>query len=224
MATLLRVPNLTRTVTGGDDQSVRYGRQMASAALVTWQQERRKHLDDLLDAHKLVGGPAPGRRWRTTALNGALILRLAAEFQGFARDLHDQASDVFASWIAPSSSTVQRVVRNRLVEGRELERGNAHPGAIGRDFGRFGFEVWRELHRRDKRTAEHNEVLALLNDARNGLAHSDDTKLAALQDKGHPLVLGTFRRWRRNLDALAANLDAETSDQFARLFDRRQPW
>jgi hypothetical protein len=197
---------------------------MASTALMNWREERRKHLDDLLDAHKLVGGPAPGRRWRTAAINDALILRLAAEFQGFARDLHDQASDVFASWIAPSSPTAQRVVRNRLVEGRELERGNAHPGSIGRDFGRFGFEVWRELHRRDERTAKHNESLALLNDARNGLAHSDDAKLAALRDKGHPLALSTFRGWRRDLDALAANLDAETSGQLARLFDLQRPW
>ncbi|MGH2879999.1 MAG: hypothetical protein ACRDK4_10395 [Solirubrobacteraceae bacterium] len=197
---------------------------MSSTALKSWREERREHLDDLLDAHKLVGGPAPGRRWRTTAINDALILRLAAEFQGFARDLHDQTSDIFASWLAPSSPTAQRVVRNRLVEGRELERGNAHPGSIGRDFGRFGFEVWRELHNRDERTTNHNESLALLNDARNGLAHSDEAKLAALRDKGHPPVLSTFRKWRRDLDILAANLDAEMSDQLARLFDRRRPW
>jgi hypothetical protein len=197
---------------------------VACTAFEIWREERRKHLDDLLDAHKLVGGPGPGRRWRTAALNDALILRLAAEFQGFARDLHDQASDVFASWIAPSSPTAQRVVRNQLVKGRELERGNAHPGSIGRDFDRFGFEVWRELRNRDERTAKHNESLALLNDARNGLAHSDDAKLAALRARGHPLALGTFRRWRRDLDALAANLDAETSSQLARLFDREHPW
>lgn len=197
---------------------------MASTALKNWREERREHLNDLLDAHKLVRGPGPGRRWRTTALSDALILRLAAEFQGFARDLHDQASDVFASWIAPSSPTAQRVVRSRLVEGRELERGNAHPGSIGNDFGRFGFEVWRELHRQDQRTAQHNKSLTLLNEARNGLAHSDDAKLAALRDEGHPLALGTFRRWRRDLDALAANLDAETSGQLARLFDRKRPW
>ena len=30
---------------------------------------------------------AAGRRWQTEQLNWALILRLAAEFQGFARDL-----------------------------------------------------------------------------------------------------------------------------------------
>jgi hypothetical protein len=197
---------------------------MASLALASWHEERRSHLDNLLDAHKLVGGPAPGRRRRTAALNDALILRLAAEFQGFARDLHDQASDVFASWITPSNPTVQQLIRSRLVEGRDLERGNAHPGSIGRDFGRFGFEVWRELHRRDARTAEHNESLALVNDARNGLAHSDDAKLASLRDRGHPLLLSTFRRWRQDLDALAANLDAEISSQLGDLFRRQPPW
>jgi hypothetical protein len=141
---------------------------MASAALTNWQQERRKHLDNLLN--------------------------------------------------------VRRVVRGQLVEGRHLERGNAHPGSLGRDFGRFGFEIWHELHRRDERTAEHNRSLGLLNDARNGLAHSDEAKIASLRDEGHPLVLATFHRWRHDLDALAANLDAETSDQLGDMFDRQQPW
>ncbi len=196
---------------------------MASAALKRWERERTRHLDDLLDAHKLVGGTARGRRWRTAPLNDALILRLAAEFQGFLRDLHDQAADVFASWATPSRPNVQRVVRNRLVEGRDLERGNAHPGSVGRDFGRFGFEVWQKLESRDKRTAKHNETLVLLNAARNGLAHSDAAKLEAL-DKGHKRHLTTFRKWRQDLDRLAANLDAATSDELACQFGRPQPW
>jgi len=91
--------------------------------------------------NRLIGGPAPGRRWRTAVLNEALVLRLAAEFQGFARDLHDLACDLFALWTAPLNPAVERVVRASLAEGRELDRGNAHPGSIGRDFGRFGFEV-----------------------------------------------------------------------------------
>ena len=61
-------------------------------------------------------------------------------------------------------------------------------------------------------------------DARNGLAHSDDAKLAALREKGHALALSTFRKWRRDIEALAANLDAETSGQLARLFERKPPW
>jgi hypothetical protein len=56
---------------------------------MTWRKERSERLDELLHAHQSVGGPSRGRRWRTATLNEALLLRLAAEFQGFARDLHD---------------------------------------------------------------------------------------------------------------------------------------
>jgi hypothetical protein len=61
-------------------------------------------------------------------------------------------------------------------------------------------------------------------DARNGVAHADEAKLVQLRAEGSPLVLDTYRRWRRDLDALAANLDAETAIQLGRLFDRKGPW
>jgi hypothetical protein len=69
---------------------------------MTWRKERSERLDELLHAHQSVGGPSRGRRWRTATLNEALLLRLAAEFQGFARDLHEQTCDTFAVWITPS--------------------------------------------------------------------------------------------------------------------------
>jgi hypothetical protein len=157
-------------------------------------------------------------------LNEALLLRLAAEFQGFARDLHELSCDVFASWISPSDPTVQQVVRKQLANSRELERGNAHPGSIGSDFGRFGFDVWPALAIRNPHTARHNRTLQLLNDARNSIAHADEAKLLKLRAEGFPLVLGTYRRWRRDLDGLAANLDGETATQLGRLFQRQGPW
>ena len=197
---------------------------MASRALVTWRIERSRRLDDLLHAHQSVGGPARGRRWRTATLNEALMLRLAAEFQGFARDLHEQACEVFASWIAPLNPDVQWVVRNQLACGRELERGNAHPGSIGGDFGRFGFDVWPALATRDRRTERYNRSLRLLNEARNGIAHADEGRLFKLRAEGFPLVLDTCRRLRHDLDGLAASLDGETASQLGRLFERQEPW
>ncbi len=98
---------------------------MPSSALASWRKRRGERLDDLLHAHRSVGGSARGRRWRTATLNEALLLRLAAEFQGFARDLHQEACDIFAAWTAPSNLAVRQVVRAQLMEGRELERGNA---------------------------------------------------------------------------------------------------
>jgi hypothetical protein len=197
---------------------------MASRALTTWRNTRSERLDELLHAHQSVGGPSRGRRWRTATLNEALLLRLAAEFQGFARDLHEQTCDTFAAWITPSDPTVQQVVRKQLANGRQLERGNANPVSIGSDFGRFGFDVWPTLLKRDPLTERHQRTLRLLNDARNGIAHADEAKLLRLRAEGFPLVLGTYRRWRRDLDDLTANLDGEIAAQLGRLFQRQSPW
>lgn len=197
---------------------------MASPALNNWQQERRNRLDSLVDARGLLEKSVSEERWHTEALDGALILYLAAEFQGFARDLHDRASDIFAAWTVPTDTTVQGVVRSQLVQGRELDRGNARPESIDSDFGRFGMDLWAELLHRDAQAAEQRQSLALLNEARNGLAHSDLARLAVLRDKGHPLTLDTFRNWRKDLDALAANLDSVVTGSLARLFKRQRPW
>lgn len=197
---------------------------MVSSALSLWRTERADRLNQLRIAHRLVGGPARGRRWRTNALNEALILRLAAEFQGFARDLHDLACDQLAAWTAPASNAVESVIRNRLREGRDLDRGNAHPGAVGKDFGRFGFEVWPALASRDPASTSHNKSLERLNTARNAIAHDNAATLTALRAQGYPMVLRTYELWRRDLDALAGNLDVEVSQQLGRLFSRAGPW
>jgi hypothetical protein len=197
---------------------------MPSTALSTWTNERCARLDELVSAHRLVGGTGPGRRWRTVALNEALVLRLAAEFQGFARDLHEVAARQFAFWASPNNRNLETVIRNRLSDARELDRGNANPGSIGKDFARFGFDVWPALVRRDPASALHNRSLAQVNAARNALAHSDPAGLAILRSEGTDLFLATFRRWRRHLDALASNLDVELADRLASLFGQPQPW
>lgn len=55
---------------------------MGSASLNRWRQDRSDQMDELIAVHQLVGGTTLGRRWATGELNRALILRLAAQFQG----------------------------------------------------------------------------------------------------------------------------------------------
>ncbi|MEX1008549.1 MAG: hypothetical protein WD271_11970 [Acidimicrobiia bacterium] len=197
---------------------------MPSTALTRYETDRRQRLDELLAAHRLVGGTGRGRRWRTQQLNNSLVLRLAAEFQGFARDLHDLAGDTFASWAAGGNTKLETVLRARLSEARQLDRGNAHPGSLGSDFGRFGFELWPALAARDPRTASQQESLELLNEARNAIAHDDEARLAALEAQGNPITLRTFRAWQRDLDGLASTLDAEVAAHLGLLFQRATPW
>jgi hypothetical protein len=197
---------------------------MSSAALHKWRGHRLRHLDDLMHTHRLVSGSASESRRRMAAVNAALVLRLAAEFQGFARELHEEASVVFAAWIASGNQLAQEVTRDALIRGRELDRGNAHPGAIGNDFARLGLQVWARMIARDRRTRQLNQSLELLNTARNAIAHADDGKLATLRTGGCRIVLGTFRNWRRDLDDLAGKLDLEVGAGLGQVFARRSPW
>jgi hypothetical protein len=193
---------------------------MASPALAAWRTTRRTRLDRLVSAHAAVraGGLS------AVHLNRLLVLALAAEFQGFARDLHDNAADAFAASVEREDAEVARLVRVSLINERLLNRGNAHPGALGVDFKRLGLELWPALEAADQRARRWNRDLTTLNHARNAIAHADDAGLARLRRAGYPLTLAALRRSRNMLDALATTMDAVTSDYLAGLFSTPRPW
>jgi hypothetical protein len=117
---------------------------MASTALLKWRSERAARLERLLAAHRAVRRVHRGR-WVTDELNHSLILRLASEFQGFARSLHDEASVAVTRALAPGDVARQQTLRIPYQNGRRLDRGNAQPGALNEDFTMFGMELWPDL-------------------------------------------------------------------------------
>ena len=193
---------------------------MASEALADWRGDRAARLDELVGAHMRIGGSASGRRWQTEQLNWALILRLAAEFQGFARELHDLGARALA---VGSNGTMAGIVQRSLVLNRDLDRGNAHPAALGSDFGRFGIEWWPQLKRRDARTARRQHHLELLNRARNAIVHSRPAELEQVGREGHRATLATVRRWRSGLDGLAVTMDRVLASDVASLLGGPEP-
>lgn len=175
-----------------------YGACMVSASLQTWHAHRMPRVDRLRTAHKVFGS-GPGRRWETEELNHALILRLASEFQGFARDLHDEAINAVVVAVAPGAPEMQAVLRIPYA----ADRGNADPGALGKDFGLFGMQLWADLESRyPARCATWNRTLEILNTARNGIAHDDRSKLARARASGWPMTLQSVSRWRSALNGL----------------------
>jgi hypothetical protein len=151
-----------------------------------------------------LGGSGPGRRWRTEQVNWALTLRLAGEFQGFARDLHDLVVDHFVLIVVQANPPLENVLRSRMTGNRQLDKGNAHPGSLGADFALLGMTLWAALEAANPRAATWNKALSALNEARNAIAHAEEGRLIALRADGYPMTLGTIRRWERTLDALAA--------------------
>src|SRR4051812_34331112 len=108
-----------------------------STALITWRSNRLVRFDRLLAVHPDSNGsvldPAVAGE-----LTRALVLQLAGEFQGFSRDLHDEAVRAMVSSIGTPSSRLRSTVLDNLVHGRRLNRGNADPGTLEEDFSRLG--------------------------------------------------------------------------------------
>lgn len=195
---------------------------MTSASLDRWRHDRAAQLDELVTAHQLVGASATGRR-ATGELNRAMILRLAAQFQGFARDLHQEAALAFGRYAQPDAPAVAQVVAAGIQASRDLNRRNASSDAIGNDFDRLGINLWEVMQTRDKRTGARRQQLQWFNAARNGVAHDDDDKINKVTDAGFRIDLATIRRWRGALDGLAGTMDVVVADHLAQLFRQSRP-
>lgn len=189
-------------------------------ALDTWRGLRA----ELLDAHVRVGGTGPGRRYRTEQLNLALILRLAGEFQGFARDLHNEAVEVACLYMAGWNPVWAEVIQEQLRRRRDLDRRNATPSTLAADFSRLGLDLWPALRSRDARDRLRHRHLDHLNRARNAIAHDDTGGFQQLASEGVRLDLATFRRWRAAADKIAAGMDVVVAEHLATTFETPIPW
>jgi hypothetical protein len=197
---------------------------LTSSALANWRSHRAERLDELYEAHARVGGTSPGRRIDTEQINWSLVLRLAGEFQGFARELHDLGAETFSGWAAGGNAQLQTFILALLTRERVLDRGNAQPGGLGADFGRFGLAWWPELTLRDVRTKRRQEKLEKLNEARNAIAHANVSEIATLRGDGYPLTLDTVTLWRNALNGLAVTMDDTLAAHLAAVFGRQPPW
>ena len=94
----------------------------------------------------------------------------------------------------------QASVRELLTQRLQLTHGNAQPGSIGADFGRFGVDFWTEVKRNSNRNEARKTLLEDLNGWRNAIAHQD------LGGRG-TLHLTRVKQWRRACQGLAKSFD-----------------
>jgi hypothetical protein len=197
---------------------------MSSLAYARWTGYRAEMLDQLMSAHAAVEGSGRGRRWRTEQLNWALTMRLAGEFQGFCRDLHDDAVDFFEVTVSPSP-TVASVIHALLTANRKLDKGNAHPGALQQDFELLGLDLKSGIFAASPaRGLTRWVALGKLNEARNAIAHANHAKLITLRQEGYPIVKRTILTWRSQLDALAETMDDVVARSLGTLLGVGRPW
>lgn len=197
---------------------------MPSVALTRWRGERAAVLNELEQAHHAVGGRGRGRRTQTQSINEALLLRLAAEFQGFCRDLHAEGVEAFRVRLATTHPAVSVAVSATLGRTLRLDHGNPGPKELRRDFSRFGVELFDELTAANSRSAVRLVALKDLMEMRNAIAHADTQGLAALAQRGIRLNLNTFRNTRSKLSVLAGTLDMVIGRHIGQLFSEPPVW
>lgn len=197
---------------------------MASEAFELWLSERADRLDELEETHREVEGRGAGRRWRTERLNWSLLIHLAAEFQGFCRDLHDLSAEKFAGLASGTNKPLGNVLLTVLTQGRQLDRGNAQSSSLGSDFGRLGMRFWPEMEAVDSRSSNRKDILDKLVEARNAIAHARLGELESLRAEGFPPTLKTVHKARSALNGLASSMDRVLAEHLAVLFDEDLPW
>ncbi len=177
---------------------------MPSASFRRWTTTRANALDEIERAHASVGGAGRGRGYATQQINQAYAVMLASQFQGFCRDLHSECVDHLIRVLAPPPA-LRLLLHTELVRGRQLDRGNAQPGSLGADFGRFGVSFWDVVERHDRANAARRARLEMLNSWRNAIAHQDfdPAKLGG----STTLRLAQVRRWRTTCRRLAWSFD-----------------
>jgi hypothetical protein len=153
-------------------------------------------------------------------------MRLAAEFQGFARDLHDLAIDCYVRQIDTVNPTLGNIIRIDMTRGRQLDRGNAQSGSLGSDFSRLGLLFWDTLDAAsNNQSKKWRKDLDSLNLARNAIAHDDQGNFFDLRAIGKfPITLRTITAWLRPLDALAITMDDVVSIYLGSIIKGPRPW
>jgi hypothetical protein len=190
---------------------------MPSISYRRWRSARRAALNDIETAHAGIGGTGRARRLATQQVNRAYVVILAAEFQGFCRDLHTECIDHIAAGVRVA---MQLMIDREFRLHRGLDRGNPNPGTLGADFGRFGFDFWPDVLALDTHAASYRTDLETLNAWRNAIAHND---FAPSRFTSTILSVSQVRDWRRSCNHLARLFDTLLYRELTRLTGNA-PW
>lgn len=190
---------------------------MASTAYEEWAGVRQARLAALYRAHAAARAPDVAEQ-----LSWAAVLRLAAEFQGYVRDLHDNTADALVNHLS-GPAVVTQAVRAAVKHHRRLETGNATREAIAQDFRRLRLDVLDDVVARHPESDRWLDTLHVVHTARNGVAHAQPEKIDRAVGFGS-LRIDQVRHWHAALHELATALDAETGNAVARLTGGDPPW
>jgi hypothetical protein len=198
-------------------------RKVTSTALVDWNAKRASSIALAWQMHSTQAASTPAG-WQEDQALAVVLQRMATEFQGFCRALHDEASEFFAVTAARGNPSLESTLRQLLTADRGIDRGNAQKKSVAQDFSRFGFIFWQAMQRADGRAGPWSEELAMFNEMRNAVAHDDTAKLRNLATKGYALDVPTLKNWHAMLDGMVTLMDDVVSLSLSALLGVPRPW
>jgi hypothetical protein len=182
---------------------------MPSSSLTSWFAERSAALADLENARRALHGTGPGARAAPQQIHQASAVLLSAQFQGFCRDLHSECAQQLVASVTERG--LRDLLRDSLLFGRRIDRGNPNPGNLGTDFNRLGIFFWPAVDARHPEGPVLREALEALASWRNAIVHQDFS--ASMVRSGRPyLELARVRGWRKACDGLARTFDEVLRD------------
>jgi hypothetical protein len=154
-----------------------------------------------------------------------LVVRLAAEFQGFARDLHDEAVGFLTTSATSGNQSLANVLQVGISAERALNRNNAGSDTLAKDFGRIGLIFWPAIITQDPILGPGwRSDLGNLIKMRNAIAHDDQAQLLSLEQGGLAVGRTLVDWWQRSLDSLTTTMDDVVGSYLGALLGVPQPW
>ena len=162
---------------------------------------RSRGLDEILAAHRSIGGTGRGRRFATQQVNYAYSVLLSSQFQGFCGDLHSECVGYLTQGISPPALRFSCV--EAFTRARKLDHGNPSPSNIGNDFNLLGITFWPTVIALGSLNVARRARLEELNQWRNAIAHQDFSKFPT----GSNLHLRRVEVWRKACNQLTKAFD-----------------
>jgi hypothetical protein len=154
-----------------------------------------------------------------------VIVRLASEFQGFARDLHDQAVEFLVTSAATGNPTLDNVITIAMTADRALSKNNAGDDTLAKDFRRIGLNLWPTINTQNPQQGPILRTkLQKLIAMRNAIAHDNEAQIITLESEGFTLQRTVTRDWQTSLDTLATIMDDVVGSFLGALMGAPRPW
>jgi hypothetical protein len=173
-----------------------------SNSLHLWQDDAQSVFAELELAHRAVHA----RQVLTRQITYAYVTALAAQFQRYCRVVHTEVALSIAE--SATNPSLAWLLEERLIGGRQLDRGNANGPNLGSDFARFELRLWEKLLEHDPANRHRREALEALIQWRNAIGHGD---IKEKQEEGklvpHRISLKVCQEWNVTLSGLVLSID-----------------